>query len=86
MEPARRRSPMWVRELPRHTLHAMAERFNRDRVSADLSNAQEWLYDALISELEYRRRNASPGWSACSCYLCSDPFDPRISDGADAAG
>ncbi len=56
------------------------------RVSADLSNAQEWLYDALISELEYRRRNAIPGWTACSCYLCSDPFDPRISDGADAAG
>jgi hypothetical protein len=64
----------------------MAQRFNNERLSADLTERQEWLYDSLISELEHRRRNAKPGWTACSCYLCTDPFDPAVSDAAYDAG
>ena len=67
---------MWVRETASRDLHAIAERFNRTRPTADLTERQEWLYDAIISELEYRRRQFRPSWKACSCYLCVSPFDP----------
>lgn len=70
----RRRSPAWVRALSLRELHAIAMRFDRDRQGQDLTEAQEWLYDALVSELEYRRRQARPTWSACSCWLCFSPF------------
>lgn len=75
MEPVRRRSPGWVRDMSSRELHAIAERFNRLRPSQDLSERQEWFYDAIVSELEYRRRVARPSWSACACYLCLGPFD-----------
>jgi len=55
-------------------LHGLAGRFARDRRSVDLSAAQEWLWDALISELEYRRRTTRPSWQRCSCELCVPPF------------
>jgi hypothetical protein len=66
---------MWVRELHSSQIHAMAERFNRNRVSTDLSDRQEWLYDALVSELEFRHRNAGRGEQRCACYLCIPPFE-----------
>lgn len=71
----RRRSPGWVRALTDREVHAMAFRFSRDRQSVDLSAAQEWLWDRLISELEYRRRTTRPGWQRCSCELCVPPFE-----------
>lgn len=73
-DPARRRSPLWVRQLPSRTLHGIAGRFQRQRASADLTAAQEWLWDALISELEYRHRTTRPAWQRCSCALCVAPF------------
>lgn len=73
-DPTRRRSPQWVRDLDSRVLHAMAFRFNADRQSEDLSDAQEWLYDALISELEYRHRRATNIRDRCSCELCLPPF------------
>ena len=74
MEQARRRSPGWVRALSDRDVHAIAGRFARQRVSADLTERQEWLWDACISELEYRRRTTRPLWRSCSCYLCVPPF------------
>ena len=45
---------------------------------ADLSDGQEWLYDRIVEELEWRR------WAAlkarepyCSCWLCFSPFPLR---------
>jgi hypothetical protein len=73
-EPLRRRSPAWVRALPLATLHAIPMTFDRRRRTEDLTGAQEWLYDACVSELSYRRRHTRPVWRACSCYLCFDPF------------
>ena len=70
----RRRSPAWVRALPSHTLHAMAGRFRREQETADLTEPQEWLWRALISELEYRHRTTRPAWRRCSCELCVPPF------------
>lgn len=78
MEPLRRRSPGWVREMSDRELHGIAFRFNHDRQTCDLTERQEWLYDAIISELEWRRRHARPGWTACACELCFSPFpDPE---------
>jgi len=71
----RRRSPAWVRAMSSNELHGIAGSFARERQSADLSDAQEWLWDAVISELEYRRRQARPTWSACSCWFCFGPFE-----------
>lgn len=74
MELARRRSPAFVRQMSQNELHAIAGKFHRDRQSADLTDQQEWLWDAIVSELEYRRRQARPAWRACSCWLCFSPF------------
>jgi hypothetical protein len=73
-EPTRRRSPGWVRAYHSRGLHALAFRLMDLRRSADLSERQEWLWDAVISELEYRRRtHPRPAW-ACACQLCVPPF------------
>lgn len=72
--PTRRRSPSWVRQWTSPALHAVAGKMNRMRTSADLTAAQEWLYDAIVNELEYRRRR-QPFLEKCSCWLCCPPFD-----------
>jgi hypothetical protein len=46
----------------------------RERQTQDLTAAQEWLWDAGISELEYRRRTTRPIWQSCACRLCVPPF------------
>lgn len=74
VQSVRRRSPMWVRQLDSQTIHAMCGRFARDRRSADLTEAQEWLWDGLISELEYRHRHTRPAYQRCSCEYCVPPF------------
>lgn len=70
----RRRSPGWVRAMSDRELHQIGFRFQHQRQEQDLSRQQEWLFDAVVSELEYRRRHARPTWSACSCELCFSPF------------
>lgn len=72
--PPRRRSPLWVRRLDDRVVHALAFRLNSQRTSEDLSEAQEWLFDACVSELEYRHRQSGPGRLRCSCALCLPPF------------
>lgn len=72
--PIRRRSPLWVRSLSSADLHAIAGRFARQRRCVDLTDRQEWLWDACVSELEYRQRTTSPSWQRCSCHLCIPPF------------
>lgn len=70
----RRRSPAWVRAMPSRDLHGILGRFDRQRTGQDLSDGQEWLYDACVSELEYRRRQTRPIWQACACRYCIPPF------------
>jgi len=70
----RRGGPLWVRETSSKALHGIAGRFDRERTGADLTDAQEWLYDRCVEELEYRRRIARPVWSSCSCRYCVPPF------------
>lgn len=69
-----RRGPVWLRETSSRALHGILGRFDRTRTTADLSDAQEWLYDRAVEELEYRRRIARPIWSSCSCRYCVPPF------------
>ena len=73
-EATRRRAPQWVRAFSGPALHGLLGRFDRMRTTEDLSDAQEWLYDAAVSELEYRRRRTRPMWRACSCRYCIPPF------------
>lgn len=70
----RRRSPGWVRAMDDLDLHALGFCLRRSGLEADLSNAQEWLWSAVISELEYRRRQAAT-FARCHCELCVEPFD-----------
>jgi len=74
MRTARRRSPQWIRDLSSNELHALAHHFNHVRPTVDLSDRQEWLFDTLIMELEWRRRTFRPAWAACACMLCIPPF------------
>lgn len=71
----RRRSPGWVRAYSSPALHGLALRLMNLRRGENLSDAQEWLWDAVISELEYRRRRALGTVKACSCMLCVPPFE-----------
>jgi hypothetical protein len=76
-EPARRRSPRWVRELSDREVHGIAFSLRNQQQQEDLSDPQEWLWEALMSELAYRRRNSSWPDHRCSCELCWEPFpDP----------
>lgn len=70
----RRRAPAWVRAMPSRDLHGILGRFDRQRVGQDLSDGQEWLYDAAVSELEYRHRAEGQVWKRCSCRYCIPPF------------
>jgi hypothetical protein len=69
-----RTGPVWVRETSSQALHGILGRFDRERTSGDLTDAQEWLWDKCIEELEYRRRVARPIWTCCSCRYCVPPF------------
>jgi len=55
-------------------LHAIVGRFQRQQADKDLTERQEWLWDAIISELEYRHRQTRPAWQRCSCEFCVPPF------------
>lgn len=82
----RRRSPGWVREMSDSECHSILFRFAHMRESEDLTDRQEWLHDALVSELEYRRRHARPAWKACSCQFCFSPFPDALPSEAAALG
>lgn len=73
----RRRSPLWVRELSDRACHGIAMKLRVESQALDLSPQQEWLWEALISELEYRRRVAMRRrfGSPCTCELCLGPFE-----------
>jgi len=76
MEPnpaTRRRSPGWIRAYSSPALHGLALRLMKMGTTTDLSESQEWLWRAVISELEYRWRTTS-GLQRCSCMLCVPPF------------
>jgi len=49
-------------------------RFLREQKDEDLSERQEWLWDQVVRELEYRNRHRRPG-DRCTCELCWSPFD-----------
>ncbi len=73
-QPKRRRSPLWVREMPSNSLHGLALRLMNEERGQDLSSGQEWLWHACISELEWRWRNAKKSEQRCVCLLCVPPF------------
>lgn len=52
-------------------LHGTALRLRSERIEGGLTAAQEWLWDALVSELEYRWRAHRTAWlNRCHCDLC----------------
>lgn len=72
--PQRRRSPWWIRELPRQKVHAIAAHLDALWRSDGISDAQAHLLDGCISELDYRNRRAASG-DRCTCRICFGPFD-----------
>jgi hypothetical protein len=67
---------LYVAEWSSRALHGTAMMMNRLRMEQDLSERQEWLYDRIIDELEWRfvEDIRLRPWSACSCSLCFAPF------------
>jgi hypothetical protein len=66
--------PRWVRLARSEELHAIAWRFLHLQEHQDLTERQEWLWHALIDELERRWRRTRPAWQRCNCALCRPPF------------
>lgn len=52
------------------TLHAIAGKFHRMQHACDLTTRQEWLWEQVDNELQYRRTSESRGWLKCSCWIC----------------
>lgn len=73
-EQRRRRSPGWVRQMSTREVHGLAGRLDREQRTQDLSEGQEWLWRAVISELEYRWRHPRGLELRCSCEWCVAPF------------
>jgi len=55
-------------------LHGIAGSFFRQMQQRDLSSRQEWLFEQVCAELEYRRQRTRPIWRCCSCQFCVPPF------------
>jgi hypothetical protein len=70
----RRRSPAFVRQMTSEALHGICGKLTHDQVTEDLSERQEWLWEAVLSELAYRNRRRGPG-TRCTCQWCWGPFD-----------
>lgn len=70
-----RHAPLWVQDLDIRQVHAIAFKLNAERTTAELSDAQEWLFDLLVDDLDYRRRNTTWPERRCSCSLCWNPFE-----------
>jgi hypothetical protein len=49
-------------------------KLRNDSFRADLSDAQDWLFQLCCTELEARSRADSPG-QRCVCELCFSPFE-----------
>ena len=80
----RRRSPQWIRTTGQGALHGIALRLMDADRTRGMTEGQEWLWSAVISELEFRFRHPSREWGRCACYLCCAPFpDPESSTDAD---
>lgn len=73
--PPRTRGAGYVREWSSGALHAVAIKMDGMRRGEDLSPSQEWLFDNIVAELEFRRRRTRPVWRCCSCWLCVPPFE-----------
>lgn len=76
MSRRRRRSPFWIRQMTSQDLHALALAVRNRQQHRDLTLKECWLFDTIISELEYRARNWKTGWRWCTCELCTPP--PRV--------
>jgi len=55
-------------------VHGIAFRLMQEERTADISDRQEWLWNACISELEWRHVNEPRFLKRCSCELCVPPF------------
>lgn len=66
------RTPRWVQDTSTKTLHGIAGHLRRERIRTGLSDAQEWLWDRIVPELE-RRNKRLPIDLRCYCDLCLDP-------------
>lgn len=74
---ARRRSPGWVRALPLSDCHALALKLRSKFWAGESTSAEDWLFAGVVSELEYRHRQAlrKGPERPCCCELCLGPFD-----------
>lgn len=70
MRNRRRKSPLWVRESTHRELHGIAGRLVLEQHHHELSRGQEWLWEAVVSELEWRFLHPGPQWEWCCCSLC----------------
>lgn len=68
-------------------LHGIVGALRRQWMEGGISERQEWLWGACVSELEYRWRVTRPGRDRCSCEFCippfldEDPTDATVSSG-----
>ena len=72
LDPVRRRSPGYIRVMSDGALHGIACRLRLERSQDGCTSHQEWLWDAVISELEYRwRKHTDDPLKRCWCEFCS---------------
>lgn len=55
-------------------LHGLAGRLQRGFTDDALTDRQDWLLEAVLSELGYRHRSRRSAWDRCWCAFCR-PLD-----------
>jgi hypothetical protein len=68
----------FVHSLASSQLHGLAFKLSRDARARDWSDAQEWLFQLCVNELERRRAMAGVLEPRCGCDLCVSPFDREL--------
>lgn len=54
------------------TLHGLALQLRQSRLDDRITERQEWLWDAVVSELEYRwRKHTDSPLKRCWCDVCA---------------
>lgn len=69
-----RHAPYWVRQLGSSQLHGLALKLRNSFWAGDASLKQEWLFDVVCNELEWRSARPGRGYRRCVCELCMPPF------------
>lgn len=74
----RGRRSQWLRDQESRDLHAIALHLRNLFWEGRSSERQDWLFDNVVAELEWRHDHTRPVYLRCECELCHHPFPDDV--------